>query len=321
MFTLNKENLQEKISQSKFIIIDEKILHFHPFLEKLIKDQVVYKITGNPEDSKTLEVFERITNSFIERNITRFDKIYAIGGGATSDLAGFVAATILRGIQWEVYPTSFLSMIDASIGGKVGINNKFGKNLIGSFHLPESVFIYSPFLESLPHKDYQSGLGELVKYYFISDMVSKTNFKHKNEVIESCINFKNQIVESDFKESGKRKVLNFGHTFGHAIERCLELPHGISVYFGIRMLIDFLQPEFKEYFQKISNDLDIDFDWKDKMDFDTFFFYLEKDKKRNGSLIEFIKIKSVGDSYTEKINIVQLKRKMKEHECYNNYFK
>lgn len=321
MFTLNKEDLQEKISRSKFIIIDEKILHFHPFLKTMMDNRVVYKVVGNPEESKRLGIYEKIINKFLQANITRSDIIYAIGGGATSDLAGFVAATILRGIKWEVYPTSFLSMIDASIGGKVGINNELGKNLIGSFHLPQSICIYPPFLDSLSLEDYQSGKGELVKYYFISDKISKTPFSKRNEVIKNCIEYKSEIVEKDFKESGKRKILNFGHTFGHAIEKSLELPHGVSVYFGIRMLIDFLQPEFQTYFQKISSGLEIDFTWNDKINFDVFISYLERDKKRDGSEIEFIKIKSIGKSYIERINIDQLKTKMKENEHYSNYFK
>lgn len=190
------------------------------------------------ENCKNFEEFERCVEFILEKGVHRKCHVLAIGGGATSDFAGFVAHTLLRGVSWSVVPTTLLSMIDASIGGKVGINSNFGKNLIGGFHLPENIIVCQNFLETLPEEESQSGLGELLKYCFLDETMAEVlrNGAPRSELILKCMSFKQKIVTEDLKESGKRKILNMGHSFGHALEKIYELKHGLAVVWGIALI-------------------------------------------------------------------------------------
>ena len=174
-----------------------------------------------------------------EFGLTRSDCIIGIGGGSATDLAGFVAASWLRGISWHAIPTSLAGMVDAAIGGKTGINSSHGKNLIGAFHSPTSVVIDQEFLNSLSERDFNAGMAEVIKCGFISDqkilelaLDAKSNIK---ELISRSIAVKAQVVSADFKEGRLREILNYGHTLGHAIEKIEEykLRHGEAVAIGL----------------------------------------------------------------------------------------
>ena len=174
-----------------------------------------------------------------EFGLTRSDCIIGIGGGSATDLAGFVAASWLRGIAWHAIPTSLAGMVDAAIGGKTGINSSHGKNLIGAFHSPTSVVIDKSFLNSLSERDFNAGMAEVIKCGFISDrkilelaLAAKTNIA---ELISRSIAVKAQVVSADFKEGRLREILNYGHTLGHAIEKIEEykLRHGEAVAIGL----------------------------------------------------------------------------------------
>ena len=174
-----------------------------------------------------------------EFGLTRSDCIIGIGGGSATDLAGFVAASWLRGISWHAIPTSLAGMVDAAIGGKTGINSSHGKNLIGAFHSPTSVVIDKSFLNSLSERDFNAGMAEVIKCGFISDrkilelaLAAKTNIA---ELISRSIAVKAQVVSADFKEGRLREILNYGHTLGHAIEKIEEykLRHGEAVAIGL----------------------------------------------------------------------------------------
>ena len=199
------------------------------------------------EAGKSARVVDHIWNELARNNFTRSDLIVAIGGGTITDLAGFAAASWLRGIDWVAVPTTLAGMVDASVGGKTGINSPYGKNLIGAFHSPISVLIDPSWLRTLGDRDFAAGLAEVVKCGFIDDkeILNLLEGKSIKEVrsnpglvsnlIERSITTKAKVVSTDFKESELREILNYGHTFGHAIERVSDysIRHGEAVSIGM----------------------------------------------------------------------------------------
>lgn len=199
------------------------------------------------EAGKSLETAAALWERLGELRLTRSDALVAIGGGATTDVVGFVAATWLRGIRVLNVPTTLLGMVDAAIGGKTGINTTAGKNLVGAFHEPAGVLVDLDVLVDLPHEQWVNGLAEVVKAGFIADPVildviesdpaaatSRTSGV-AGQLIERAIRVKASVVAGDFREAGPRESLNYGHTLGHALERLEEyvLPHGHAVAIGM----------------------------------------------------------------------------------------
>ncbi|HCA85659.1 MAG TPA: 3-dehydroquinate synthase [Streptomyces sp.] len=201
----------------------------------------------NAEESKTTEVAAYCWKALGQTGFTRSDVIVGVGGGATTDVAGFVAATWLRGVRWVAVPTTVLGMVDAAVGGKTGINTAEGKNLVGAFHPPAGVLCDLASLDSLSVNDYVSGLAEIIKAGFIADPVildlieqdpeeaRKPGGAHTAELIERSIRVKADVVSSDLKESGLREILNYGHTLAHAIEKNerYKWRHGAAVSIGM----------------------------------------------------------------------------------------
>ncbi|MEU6735195.1 3-dehydroquinate synthase [Streptomyces physcomitrii] len=201
----------------------------------------------NAEEAKTAEVAAYCWKALGQSGFTRSDVIVGVGGGATTDLAGFVAATWLRGVRWVAVPTTVLGMVDAAVGGKTGINTAEGKNLVGSFHPPAGVLCDLAALDSLPADDYVSGLAEIIKAGFIADPVILELIEsdpeaarspagpHTGKLIERSIRVKAEVVSGDLKESGLREILNYGHTLAHAIEKNerYRWRHGAAVSVGM----------------------------------------------------------------------------------------
>ncbi|WP_432105588.1 3-dehydroquinate synthase [Streptomyces sp. bgisy091] len=201
----------------------------------------------NAEEAKTVEVAAYCWKALGQTGFTRTDVIVGVGGGATTDVAGFVAASWLRGVRWIAVPTTVLAMVDAAVGGKTGINTAEGKNLVGAFHPPVGVLCDLAALDSLPVHDYVSGLAEIIKAGFIADPVILDLIEadpeaartpagpHTAELIERSIRVKAEVVSSDLKESGLREILNYGHTLGHAIEKNerYKWRHGAAVSVGM----------------------------------------------------------------------------------------
>ncbi|MFF4944058.1 3-dehydroquinate synthase [Streptomyces rubiginosohelvolus] len=201
----------------------------------------------NAEEAKTVEVAAYCWKALGQTGFTRTDVIVGIGGGATTDVAGFVAASWLRGVRWIAVPTTVLGMVDAAVGGKTGINTAEGKNLVGAFHPPAGVLCDLAALASLPVHDYVSGMAEIIKAGFIADPVildlveadpegARTpSGPHTAELIERSIRVKAEVVSSDLKESGLREILNYGHTLGHAIEKNerYKWRHGAAISIGM----------------------------------------------------------------------------------------
>lgn len=201
----------------------------------------------NAEEAKTVEVAAYCWKALGQTGFTRTDVIVGVGGGATTDVAGFVAATWLRGVRWIAVPTTVLAMVDAAVGGKTGINTAEGKNLVGAFHPPAGVLCDLASLDSLPVHDYVSGMAEIIKAGFIADPAILDLIEsdpegartpagpHTAELIERSIRVKAEVVSSDLKESGLREILNYGHTLGHAIEKNerYKWRHGAAVSIGM----------------------------------------------------------------------------------------
>ena len=211
------------------------------------------------EKSKTLETYAELVRGFAALELTRTDVAIALGGGVVGDLTGFAAATYMRGIDFIQVPTTLLAMVDSSIGGKTGADIPEGKNLVGAFHLPKRIVRDVKFLETLPEREMKNGLAEMIKTAVLFDRemfreleslgstvledtvgVSRMlkSLESLKTLIDRTASWKQKIVDEDFKEGGKRKLLNLGHTFGHAIEKVSDfaIPHGEAVAIGMRIV-------------------------------------------------------------------------------------
>jgi 3-dehydroquinate synthase len=199
------------------------------------------------EQAKSADVLAGVWSVLGRSGFTRTDAIVGVGGGATTDLAGFAAATWLRGVRVVHVPTTLLGMVDAAVGGKCGINTAEGKNLVGAFHPPAGVLCDLAALETLPRDDYVAGLAEVVKCGFIADPavldliesdiegVASPSGPHTLELIRRAVRVKADVVSADLRESGPREILNYGHTLGHAIERAEQYRwrHGAAISVGM----------------------------------------------------------------------------------------
>lgn len=255
-FKLEKEiqdYLKSEFSCTKAVfVIDQNVyeLYKKTYITDLesVFGEVILNVVPSGESSKSLDRYSRILDNTLTVGIERSTPVIVIGGGVTGDLGGFVAASCLRGLPLIHIPTTLLAMVDSSIGGKTGINHQVGKNLIGAFYQPKAVFSDLQFLETLPHKEIVNGLGEVIKYGMISDrsiiellkeipLEEEYSYSEKwEQLISTCAKIKVEIVSRDFKESGLREILNFGHTFAHVIEKVgnyKDCSHGEAVFMGM----------------------------------------------------------------------------------------
>ena len=227
-----EKKLINNISNSDILIFDKNIAEIgliKKLLKRFPKRSIVIK---GHEKIKNIHNYSSLVEKIIKLGVQRKTIIYSFGGGTLGDLSGFLASTILRGVEHVMIPTSLLAMVDSSIGGKTGINSKFGKNLIGTFYLPKKVFICSYFLKSLPKREIACGYAEIIKYSLIHSkqlhkFLIKGSKDDMNKIIKLSINSKFQYI-SDFREKLKSKnsraILNFGHTIGPVSYTHLTLP-------------------------------------------------------------------------------------------------
>ena len=280
------------------------------------------------EMGKSAATLESLWNRLGSEGFTRSDLIVAVGGGATTDIVGFAAATWLRGIDWIAVPTTLAGMVDASVGGKTGMNSDFGKNLIGAFHSPTAVLIDLTWLATLSDRDFAAGLAEVVKAGFIADRKILESLDGKNiadvrdsseltaELIARSLQVKADVVGEDFKESFAREVLNYGHTMGHAMElhSHFELRHGEAVAIGMIFIAELsvqqgvMSSELLALHRKILTALTLPTSyalsaWPD------LFRLLALDKKSRGKDLRFVAISEVGKTLRlEGVNEGDLKR-------------
>jgi 3-dehydroquinate synthase len=259
------------------------------------------------EEAKTAQVAAFLWGVLGQAGFTRSDAIVSVGGGATSDLAGFVAATWLRGVRVVHVPTTLLGMVDAAVGGKTGINTSEGKNLVGAFHPPAGVLCDLATLETLPPNDFVAGLAEVVNAGFIADPVildlvesdvegaRSATGPHVRELVERAIRVQAEVVSKDLKEADLREVLNYGHTFGHAVEQVerYQFRHGAAVSIGMVYVAELarlagkLDDVLVERHRSILTALGLPVTyrgdrWPQLLD------AMKRDKKSRGSLLRFV---------------------------------
>ncbi|MDZ4724324.1 MAG: 3-dehydroquinate synthase [candidate division Zixibacteria bacterium] len=235
-----------------FVLFDANVyaLHYKTILNsiKIPQSRIKEFVIPSGEKAKSLSVLSHIYDFLLQEKVRRQDIILTCGGGVTSDLGGYAAATTLRGLRWVALPTTLLGMVDAAIGGKTGINHTTGKNLIGAIWQPNFVCNELEFLETLPGRQMTAGLGEVLKYAglqgkaFLAPLqkycMKQENLSHNEleKLISLSVQYKAKIVSADEREFGMRAILNFGHTYAHAIEASLgygKLLHGEAVIIGV----------------------------------------------------------------------------------------
>jgi 3-dehydroquinate synthase len=288
------------------------------------KKKIIYHYSAS-EKNKDQMNFNKILDILLKNNFSRSDCLIAIGGGITGDISAFVASQFKRGMNFINIPTTLLSQVDSSIGGKTGINTKHGKNLVGSFYQPRLVICDTNFLKTLPKREIVCGYAEILKHSLISN---KNFYKYLNKninkilklkspfieksIFESC-KIKKMIVEKDEMEVGLRKTLNFGHTFAHAYEATLnyskKMNHGEAVILGMNTALKFSlkknfldQTSYESIIKHLNNPnlssrLDKYFSLKD---IKKILSYMINDKKNNSSMINLILLKKIGSTIINK---------------------
>ena len=313
------KSLCEKKSLPKrmFFVIDENVLRLHKnyLLTFLIdeKKDLVYKFPSG-EKSKSFKQISELHKVMPENKLGRDTLVVAVGGGVTGDAVGFAASIFMRGVPVVHIPTTLLAAVDSSVGGKTGINFNNTKNIIGSFYQPKFVLIDTNFFSSLPEKEITCGLGEIIKYAYLTgqnfyDQVFldfnsfyQKDFSKTEKLIASSISVKAEVVSSDEKETGLRKILNFGHTFAHAFESELhfKIKHGEAVIAGIICALylshekGFITEEQLKKFLYLPKQIALPSSLK-KLDKEKLFQVMLSDKKNRDGKIKFVLLKNIGE--------------------------
>ena len=329
---LKKEIEKQKLYRNIFVIIDENVKrHFAQKIQKnlgtFFTKKEVY-VLKKGEGSKSHSELNKIYGALIGSKYGRDTLVLAIGGGVTGDLAGYAASTYMRGVQLVHVPTTLLADVDSSIGGKTGINFNNRKNMIGTFYQPQMVLIDPDFLHTLSDGEFFSGLGEVIKYAFTTtkdfysfifnnfNKLSLRNNLALEKVIYESVLFKSSVVTKDEKESGLRKILNFGHTFAHAYESDLNfrIKHGEAVIAGIISALylsnikGYLQEKKLNWFLANLDPLRLPASLK-KLQIENVLNFMKNDKKNREDKIKFILLRDIGeivsDIEAEKTEIIQ----------------
>lgn len=293
------ELAKEIIGQCRAVIItDDKVdaLYSATLTASLEKSgfDVIKFVFENGEKSKNFDTYKNIIDFLAANRIGRKDTIFALGGGVVGDMAGFASATYLRGIRFIQLPTTLLAAVDSSVGGKTAIDLAYGKNLLGAFYQPELVVCDTNTLNTLDKNVFSDGCAEVIKYGAISDDVIFDLMKSPESldidlIIRRCVEAKRNVVVEDEFESGLRQILNFGHTFGHAVEKLsnYKIPHGSAVAIGMAIIMRASAPG--EYADKLISLLE-KYNLPTKTDFraDELFEAVLSDKKRYADKITLV---------------------------------
>lgn len=314
--------LQQHIkAQQVALITDENVAPlFLPPLRKILKDYKLLTITlASGEQYKNLESAETIYKQLLENRFNRDATLIAVGGGVIGDITGFVAATYQRGVPFVQIPTTLLAQVDASVGGKTAVNHPLGKNMIGAFHQPQCVIIDIASLASLPEREYVSGIAEIIKYgiirdsklfqyleQHIQDLISRSPEVLYDVIRASCL-CKAAIVAKDEKEQGERALLNFGHSFAHAIETAMDytLLHGEAVAIGMALATS-VSAQLKRIdnsdAQRINNLIaatGLAIQIPKQLNYKQIIELMKIDKKISAGILKLVLVKSIGEAYQE----------------------
>ena len=324
-FISNIDIALKKESKEDIFIIDK-------FINSKIKLNRKKIIISPSEIEKNFSKLQNVIQKLLNLGITRDTKIICVGGGVVQDISSFLSSIIFRGIDWYFYPTTIISQCDSCIGGKTSINFKGYKNLIGNFYPPKKIKIDTNILKFLKKKEIISGLGEMAHYYFLSKKKYQFFFDNINndlknkivsrEVVYQTLVIKKKFIELDEFDTGKRLILNFGHTFGHAIEKTtnFKVPHGVAVAHGIQIALFFskklgLLNESKyitmnKNIKKITSLISLK-----KINLDNLIKNINKDKKHNKKNFRFILTRGVG-----KMMVYELSKKTNIKKILKEYF-
>ena len=311
---------QDKI----FVVTDDKVAAIYSTLLKELRDKYNLKvfIIKNGEENKNYNAISDIYKFLIENNADRESFLIALGGGVIGDLAGFAAATFMRGIKYINIPTTLISQVDSSVGGKVGYNFLNLKNSIGCFYNPIFVYIASDFLSTLSKEEILNGMGEVIKYGLINDGDLFKFIENNTElilnlekdtmihIIYTCLHIKTKVVKSDFEDKNIRNILNFGHTVGHGLEITsqYEVNHGTAVALGmltaIKLSEKILGLSDTVYLRLINLYRKIGIKDKHKVDNYNSFLYAIKHDKKNSNNLNFVLLRDIGECKV-KINVTE----------------
>jgi 3-dehydroquinate synthase len=286
-------------------------LHLDSLLSKLKAKELHVVTIPDGEEYKTLKTIEDILNECFEYKLDRKSMLIAFGGGVIGDMTGFAASLYQRGIGFVQIPTTLLSQVDAIVGGKTGVNNKYGKNLIGAFYQPKAVYIDPNFLDTLPPREFSAGVAEIIKMAVMFDksyfeFLKEARYDDKEwlkEAIKRSVELKASVVNQDEKEAGIRAVLNYGHTFAHVIENETNYKtylHGEAVAIGmvmaneLAMALELITQEEANMVKKLLEDANLPTSYNIK-DFDSFYEHFFLDKKSANNSIKFILPNSIGN--------------------------
>jgi len=324
-----KKILKENLSNFNrcLIVVDQKVPKkiLAKVLKSLPKKTTSIHYFNTSEKNKNQKSVNKILSILLSKNFNRNDCLISVGGGITGDVSGFAASIFKRGLKFINIPTTLLSQVDSSIGGKTGINNKYGKNLIGTFYQPNLVISDIIFLKYLPKREIICGYGEIIKHAIIADKkffsfldlhgsrILKLETAYIEKAISKSCYIKKKVVEADEKEIGIRKILNFGHTFAHAYEATLgyskKLNHGEAVILGIKTAAKFSlsvnildSKEFnliENHLDKLSLPKNINKFFTTK-NLNKILFFMKKDKKNITNKVNLVLLKKIGSPIYKK---------------------
>jgi len=318
-YDITIDTLPKLFFDTKVVIVTNPTVagyHLESLKQKIEAKELFVVTVPDGESYKTLETVESILNQLFEYRLDRKSTLIALGGGVIGDMTGFTASLYQRGIDFVQVPTTLLSQVDASVGGKTGVNSSYGKNLIGAFYQPQAVYIDPSFLKTLPPREFSAGVAEIIKmavmfdreYFEFLETANLENLQTLKDVIKRSVELKAEVVNQDEKEAGIRAVLNYGHTFGHVIENETNYTtylHGEAVAIGIVManalavelgLLSITESHrVTRLLEKFH--LPVTYTIEDCDDFYEHFFL---DKKSANNSIKFILPKGIGDNCIKK---------------------
>lgn len=315
-------NLPKYISGKKVIIVTDSNIIKH-YGDKLPKDIPVIEI-GLGEKNKTLQTINTIMGRLIEFEADRTTFLLAVGGGIVCDIAGFAASIYMRGIPFGFVSTTLLSQVDASVGGKNGVNHEGYKNMIGVFNQPDFVICDTQLFSTLPQDEFQSGFAEIIKagaikneqlFYYCRDYSCSAMANNREAIahmVYESVKIKADVVQADEREKGERRLLNFGHTFAHSIEKMSGMLHGYAVSIGMVLAskvsyqlgmiskenVDEIINVLKSYGLPVKTDIPVE----------KLFDAMKQDKKREGDSIHLVLLEKIGKAVTRKINYNELQK-------------
>ena len=316
----NESFLQSKGNRSSLFFVDKTVLALHPWLKAALPKNDTITLMPS-ERLKSYEGIGDLLRLFVKRGVNKNFHLKVIGGGVLQDAVGFTASIFFRGIDWSFMPTTLLAQADSCIGSKTSLNFGEGKNQLGTFHPPRYICIDPRFLETLTEAQFRSGIGEIFHYLLVSgqadfeygeDLIDSIGLDREKALplIERSLKIKKKMIEIDEFDTGPRKVFNYGHTFGHAIEAAsgFGIPHGIAVSIGMDIANCFsakqelVSIKFRNRVRKVLEKI-----WQsdrlDKVKVNEFISALKKDKKNDGRQVKAILTRGFGDMFLANLDL------------------